>query len=207
MDFGAIMDVFERLLERLLAWLPLEWLPLASHPPLSQLLVLGLILVTGFAVVVLLRPRRLQRAPAPGVLIDGIGERVAVKVQPLLDGPDVSLFNLLLLAVRDHFLLLSKIPLRSLVHLRVEDDSFRRALAQTLRNVTVDFVAVHPGTRLPVKAIFVGKPGDDAAASSEQERVVEALFHKAGIDVIRLDREARYSVEQLTDLLGLDEET
>lgn len=195
------MDVFKKLLEKLL-----EWLPLASHPPLSQMLVVGLILVTGLVVVVLLRPRRPQRAPAPGVLVDGIGERVAVKVQPLMDGPDVSLFNLLLMAVRDHFLLLSKIPLRSLVHLRVEDDSFRRALAQTLRNVTVDFVVVHPGTRLPVKAIFLRKPGDDAVASSSQERVVEALFHKAGIEVIRLDQEGRYSVERLTNLLGLDEE-
>ena len=196
------MDVLERLLERLL-----EWLPLASHPPISQMLVMGLILVTGLVVLVLLRSRRSPGVPAPGVMVDGIGERVAVKVQPLMDGSDVSLFNLLLLAVRDHFLLLSKIPLRNLLHLRVEDDSFRRALVQTLRNVTVDFVAVHPGTRLPVKAIFVGKPGDDAVASSAQERVVEALFHKAGIEVIRLDREARYSVEQLTDLLGLDEET
>ena len=76
-----------------------------------------------------------------------------------------------------------------------------------LRNVTVDFVAVHPGTKLPVKAIFVRKPERDAMASRSQERLVEALFHKAGIEVIRLDQEARYSVERLNNLLGLEEET
>ena len=116
------------------------------------------------------------------------------------------MFNLLLLAVRDHFLLLSKIPLRSLVQLRVDDRSSKRAVAQALRNVTVDFVLVHPGTRLPVKAVFLEKPGDEATASHAQEWLVEAVFLKAGIEVIWLDQEARYSVEELTNLLGLDEE-
>ena len=196
------MDVFERLLE----WLPRAWLDLASHPPSFRTLVAGLIIVAGLVVVLLLRRRRSKLVPAPGMWIDGIGERVAVKAQPLMDGPDVSMFNLLLLAVRDHFLLLSKIPLRSLVHLRVEDDVLKRVVAQNLRHVSVDFVLVHPGTRLPVTAIFVRKPGSDPMASSSQERLVEALLHKAGIDVIRLDQEVRYSVERLINLLGLDEE-
>ena len=197
------MDLLERLVERLF-----DWFPLGSHPPPPRTLVVGLIVVAGFVVVVvLLRRRRPKLLPAPGVRVDGIGDRVSAMARPLMDGPDVSMFNLLLLAVRDHFLLLSKIPVKSLVHLRFEDDSVRRALAQVLRNATVDFVAVHPGTRLPVKAIFVRKPGDDAMASSSQERLVEALFHKAGIEVIRLEQEARYSVERLTNLLGLEEDT
>ena len=116
------------------------------------------------------------------------------------------MFNLLLLAVRDHFLLLSKVPLRNLLQLRVEDDSSKRAVAQALRNVTVDFVLVHPGTRLPVKAVFLEKPGDDATASQAQEWLREALLLKAGIAVIWLDQEVRYSVEQLTNLLDLDED-
>lgn len=194
------MDLFERFLESVL-----EWLPLASHPPLSQLLVVGLILLTGF-VFVLMRPRRRQSGPAHDAWIDGIEERVTAKPQPLMNDAEVSVFNLLLLVVRDHFLLLSKVPLRNLLQLRVEDDSSKRAVAQALRNVTVDFVLVHPGTRLPVKAVFLEKSDDDATASRAQERLAEALFLKAGIEVIRLDQDARYSVEQLTNLLGLDEE-
>ena len=201
------MDFFQRLLERLLEWLPLDWLPLASHPPLSQVLVAGLIIVAGLVIVVLLRSRRPQGVPARDVRIDGIEERVAVKAQPLMNGSEGWIFNLLLLAVRDHFLLLSKIPLKSLVHLRVDDDFSKRVLAQILRNVTVDFVAVHPGTKLPVKAIFVRKPEHDAMVSRSQERLVEALFHKAGIEVIRLDQEVRYSVEGLSNLLGLEEDS
>ncbi len=200
------MEFFERLLERLLEWLPLDWLPLALPIPRSQMLVMGLIIAAGLVVVRLLRRRRSKLVAAPGVLLDELGERVTVKAHTLMDGGDVSMFNLLLLAVRDHFLLLSKIPLRSLVQLRVDDDSLKRGLAQTLRNVTVDFVMVHPGTRLPVKAIFVRKPGDDAMASSSQERLVDAVFHEAGIEVIRIDQEGRYSVERLINLLGLDEE-
>jgi len=196
------MDYFENVFER---WL--DWLIFGAHPPVSPMLVGGLILVAGLVVVVLLRGRRPKLVPAPIVQIDEIGDQVSAKAKPLMDGPEVSMFNLLLLAVRDHFLLLSKMPLKSLVHLQIEDDAFRRALAQTLRNVTVDFVAVHPGSRLPVKVIFIRKPGDDALAVSSQERLVEALFHQAGIEVIRLDQEGRYSVERLTNLLGLEEET
>ena len=195
------MDLLERLLERVF-----EWLPLASHAPLSQLLVLGLIILTGF-MFVLMRPRRRQGGPAHDAWIDGIEERVTAKPQPLLNGPEVSVFNLLLLVVRDHFLLLSKVPLRNLLQLRVEDDSSKRAVVQALRNVTVDFVLVHPGTRLPVKAVFLEKSDDDSTASHAQERLLEALFEKAGIEVIRLDQESRYSVERLTHLLGLEEDT
>ena len=196
------MNFFERLLERLLAWLPL-----GTHPPPSRTLVVGLIVVAGLVVVVMLWRRRRKLLPAHDAWIDGIEERITVRTQPLMKDAEVSVFNLLLLAVRDHFLVLSKIPVRNLLQLRVEDDSSKRAVAQALRNVTVDFVLVHPGTRLPVKAVFLEKPGDDATASYAREWLVEALFLKAGIEVIWLDREARYSVEQLTHLLGLDEET
>ncbi len=196
------MDYFENVLERV----P-DWFLLGFHSPRSLMFVVGLMLVAGLVIVVVLRGRRPELVPALNRLVDGIGDRDSVKPRPLLDDPEVSMFNLLLLAVRDHFLLLSKIPLRSLVHLQVEDDSFRRVLAQTLRNVTVDFVVVHPGSRLPVKVIFVRKPRDDALASSSQERLVDVLLYQAGIDVIRLDQEVRYSVERLTNLLGLEEES
>ena len=195
------MDLVERLLERLL-----EWLPLASHLPLFPMLVVGLIIVTGFVIVVLFRSRKPRGGSAHGAWIKGIEERVAAKAQLLMNGAEVSVFNLLLLAVRDHFLLLAKVPLRTLVQLRVDDDSSKRVVAQALRNVTVDFVLVHPGTGLPVKAVFLEKPGDAATASHAQEWLVEVLFQKAGIEVIRLDQEARYSVERLTNLLGLDDD-
>ncbi len=196
------MDFFQSLPERLLAWLPF-----ATHPVLSQVLGLGLIVVVALVVVSLWLWRRSpQLVPAPSVRIDGLGNKVSAMVRPLMTGSDVSMFNLLLLAVREHFLLLSKIPLRSLMHLRVEDDSVRRALAPVLRNVTVDFVAVHPGTRLPVKAIFVRKPENPVTASSSEDRLVEALLRKAGIEVLRLDPEVLYSVERLTNLLGLEED-
>ncbi|MXX10682.1 MAG: DUF2726 domain-containing protein [Nitrospira sp. SB0667_bin_9] len=196
------MDLFEGLLERLLAWLPF-----ATHPVLSQVLGLGLIVVVGLVVAVLWLWRRSPKlVPDPGMRVDVIGNQVSAMIRPLMDGSDVSMFNLLILAVREHFLLLSKIPLRSLMHLRIEDDSGKRALAPILRNVTVDFVAVHPGTRLPVKAIFVRKPESNGMASSSQDRLVEALLHKAGIDVLRLDPAVPYSVERLINLLGLEED-
>ncbi len=196
------MNVFESLLDRLLAWLPF-----ATHPVLSQVLGLGLIVLVTFVAAVLWFWRRSRKlVPAHGVRLDGLGNQVSATVRPLMDGSDVSMFNLLLLAVRERFLLLSKIPLRNLMHLRVEDNSVKRALAPILRSVTVDFVAVHPGTGLPVKAIFVREPEDNDMTLSPQDRLVETLLRKAGIDVLRLDPEVLYSVERLTNLLGLEEE-
>ncbi len=191
------MDFFKRL--------P-DWLPIASHPPLSQMLVVGLIIVTGLVLVQLIRPRRPKVASASGSWADSIIERVAVQARPLMNSSEVAMFNLLLLAVRDHFLLLAKVPLRSLVQLRINDDSDKRVLGNAIRNMTVDFVAAHPGTQLPVKAIFVRKSGHVVPASSSQEQLIDALLHTAEIEVVRLDQEAQYSVEQLTELLGLQEE-
>ncbi len=191
------MDFFDRLL---------DWLPIASHPPFSQMLVLGLIILTGVVIVRLVRPRRPQAVPTRGAWADRISEKVAVQARPLMKGSEVATFNLLLFAVRDHFLLLAKIPLRSLVQLRVTDDSYKPVLGNAIRNMTVDFVVVHPGTQLPVKAIFVRKAGNEVPASSSQERLTDALLHAAEIEVVRLDQETRYSVEQLTELLGLLEE-
>ncbi len=184
----------------------LDWLPIASHPSLSQMLVVGLIIVTGIVMIRLVRPRRPQPVPACGVWADGLSENVAVQARPLMNGSEVAMFNLLLFALRDHFLLLAKIPLRSLVRLRINGDVYKRILGHAIRNMTVDFVVVHPGTQLPVKAIFVRKPGDDVPASSSQNQLIDALLQTAEIEVIRLDQEDRYGVKQLTALLGLQEE-
>ncbi len=196
------MDLFERLPERLLAWLPL-----ATHPPLSQLLAVVLVVVTCLVIVVLFRLRRRGGRHPDNIWTDGIEKQITVRAQPLMNGSEVAVFNLLLMAVRDHFLLLSKVPLRNLLQLRVDDASSKRAVAQALRNVTVDFVLVHPGTRLPVKVVFLEKPDDDVLVSPAQGWLVEALFLKVGIEVIWLDQDIRYSMEQLTNLLGLQEET
>lgn len=192
------MDSFKRLL---------DGLPIASHPLLSKMLVMGLIIVTGLVLVRLVRPRRSNPVQAGGVWADKMREKVVVQARPLMTGSEVALFNLLLLAVRNHFLLLAKVPLRSLVQLRIDDESDKRVLARTIRNVMVDFVVVHPGTQLPVKTIFLRKSGNDEVPTSRsQARVVDTLLHTAGLEVFRLDQDARYSVEQLTELLGLKEE-
>ena len=58
--------------------------PLPPHPPLSQILVVGLVVVAGLVIVVLLRPRRPKAMPVPDVRLDGIEAQVAVKAQRLM---------------------------------------------------------------------------------------------------------------------------
>ncbi len=177
----------------------LDWLLLQFPLTIFQLIAVGLIAVVGMVMVRLIRRRR-SKAVRAGRLSDP----VAARARQLMDDSDVELLNLLSLVAHDHFLVLAKLPLRSLFRVRVRDASDTRVVAHAIGGITVDFVLIHPGTRRAVKAIFVGKSWDDSAASPWREPWVDDLFLDAEIDVIRLDRDARYSVEQLTALLGLE---
>lgn len=172
---------------------------------LSPALVMGLVMVTGFLVIRLVRPWRTKTARSSKTRADRVLEVVTARARRLLNESEVALFNLVHLVVRDRYLLLAKVPVRSLLHLNVNDDLAKRSVARAIRTMTIDLVLIHPGTRLPVKAVVL-RTSDQCLFSSESlDHVMQTLFRQAEIEVIRLDRDAQYSVERLTELLGLQE--
>ncbi len=172
---------------------------------LSQVLIAGLMIVTGMLVIQLVRPWITQTTRPRNTRADRILEMVTARARRLLNESEVALFNLVHLVIRDRYLLLAKVPVRNLLHLNVDDDLAKRGVASAIRSMTIDLVLVHPGTRLPVKAIVIRKSDQCLFFSKSLDHLVQTLFCQAEIEVIRLDHDAQYSVERLTELLGLQE--
>src|SRR3954469_2720058 len=71
---------------------------------------------------------------------------VTLRPQPLLTDTDLLLYNLIRLAVEDHFLVFARVPLWSVVSVEAKGT----ARSQMLRQIALkqlDFVLVHPGTK------------------------------------------------------------
>lgn len=172
---------------------------------LSPVLVGGLAVGTGFLVIRLVQLWRTKTARSGKTRTDRIVEMVTARARRLLNESEVALFNLVHLVIRDRYLLLAKVPVRNLLHLNVDDDLVKRSIARAVRTMTIDLVLIHPGTRLPVKAVVIRKSDQCLFSSESLDHLMQTLFRQAEIEVIRIDRDAQYSVERLTESLGLQE--
>ena len=176
-----------------------DWLSVIVPVPRAPIFAAAL----GMLLLLLVWRRRSRAARARGMRSARPPETVTARARALMDDAEVKLFNLLLLAVRDHFLVLAKIPLTHLIRLQVRDDFDAQVVAKTVRAMTVDFVLFHPGTRRAAKAIFIKQPEDESLSWHVRHPWLEMLFRDAEIEVIHLDRGGWYNVEQLTELLGV----
>ena len=183
-----------------------DWLSTLSPVPLSPISTVGLMAALGLVLILLVRRRRFRFERAHGMRGKRPPETVTARAREIMDDSEVALLNLLSLAVRDHFLVLAKMPLMCLMRIHVRDDFDVRVVAKAIRTMTADFVLLHPGTRRAVKAIFVNGPGDGSPSWHVRHPWLDMLFRDAEIEVIRLDRATLYSVEQLTELLGVGDD-
>ena len=141
------------------------------------------------------------------------GETV-VSPRQIFSSEEATLFNLVKLAVQDHFLVLGKLSLLQLVSFQDKDEDARRAVMRNLQSVRLDVVLIHPGTRQAQTVIrfdqekgHAGLQGKDkAGVVDERERLLGTVLKAAGIGLVELSVEHPYSVEQLIGLLGLAEE-
>jgi hypothetical protein len=67
----------------------------------------------------------------------------------------------------------------------------------------LDFVLVHPGTRMAVKVVKLDEPLS-SPQRRDRDRLVEQVLQAAGIAFIRLKTQGAYTVPALSNLLGLD---
>ncbi|MDA0739964.1 MAG: DUF2726 domain-containing protein [Nitrospirae bacterium] len=185
---------------------PISALSIEALPILSQILMLGLTIVTFVLVYYLLHPWFRRRRQLQGANVLKLSDTMTAQARPLIGLSEVALFNLLHLVSRDMFLVFAKIPLRTLVQVSAGDENARRDIVKAIRNLTADFVLVHPGTMLPSKIVMVEVQEPDSTPSSAPHILIKVLCQEAGIDLIPLQANRNYSAMELTETLGLKEE-
>jgi hypothetical protein len=130
---------------------------------------------------------------------------VTLRPQPLLTDADLLLYNLIRLAVEDHYLVFAGVPLWSVVSVEAEGKTRSQVLRQiALRQL--DFVLVHPGTKVAEKVVLLdeGFPAQPHEVTRRQE--IESVLQAAGITVTILKPRTSYTVPQLAQLLGVGDD-
>ncbi|MBI4401814.1 MAG: DUF2726 domain-containing protein [Nitrospirae bacterium] len=129
---------------------------------------------------------------------------VSLHAQPLLTKEEAAFYNLLRLAVQDRYLLFAQVPVWCLVEVRAADRQARAAFLNKIALRRVDFVLVHPGTLAVEKVIELDDPSQASPQRQARNRLIEAVFTKAGITLVRLKAREPYTVPRLAALLGLE---
>ncbi len=129
---------------------------------------------------------------------------VSVSAGPLLSERDLSLYNVIRLAVQDHFLVFAQVPLWAFLSVNADRQDRRRILNRVALK-RVDFVLVHPGSRQVTQVVQVAE-GPASPPQEERRRVIESVVRAAGIALVTLQAEHRYSAPEMAALLGLGPE-
>lgn len=127
---------------------------------------------------------------------------VSITSAPLLTEMEMFLYNLMRMAVRDHYLVFAQVPLWSFVSV----EAMGKARSQLLNRMAlkrVDFVLVHPGTR-QVEQVVQLEEASPRPHQTERQRVIESVLDAAGIKLVKLRPRQSYTIPDLAALLGLD---
>ena len=130
---------------------------------------------------------------------------VTLRPQPLLTDTDLGLYNLIRLAVEDHYLVFPRVPLWSVVSVEAEGT----VRSQVLRQIALkqlDFVLVHPGTKAAEQVVLLedGFPSQPHEVSRRQD--IQLVLQAAGIVLTTLQPHTSYTVPQLAKLLGVNDD-
>lgn len=129
---------------------------------------------------------------------------VTLRPQPLLTDAELLLYNLVRLAVEDHYLVFARVPLWSVISVEAEG----KTRTQVLRQIALkqlDFVLVHPGTKAAEQVVLLeeGFPPQPHELTRRQE--VQSILQAAGITLTTLNTRTSYTVPQLAQLLGVED--
>ena len=130
---------------------------------------------------------------------------VALRPQPLLNDTDLLLYNLIRLAVEDHYLVFARVSLWSIVSVEAE----RTIRSQVLRQIALkqlDFVLVHPGTKTADHVVLLDAEAPPQPHEATRKREIQSVLQAAGIPLTILSPNTSYTVSQLAQLLGVSED-
>jgi len=129
---------------------------------------------------------------------------VTLRPQPLLTDAELLLYNLIRLAVEDHYLVFARVSLWSIVSVEAEGE----ARSQVLRQIALkqlDFVLVHPGTKAAEQVVLLEEDFSPQPHELTRRRDVQSVLQAAGITLTTLKPHTSYTVPQLAQLLGVED--
>ncbi len=129
---------------------------------------------------------------------------VTLRPQPLLTDAELLLYNLIRLAVEDHYLVFARVPLWSVVSVEGEG----KARSQVLRQIALkqlDFVLVHPGTKAAEQVVWLEESVPPQPHERTRMKEVQSVLLAAGITLTTLKPHTSYTVPQLAHLLGVED--
>ena len=130
---------------------------------------------------------------------------VTLRPQPLLTDTDLLLYNLIRLAVEDHYLVFARVPLWSVVSVEAEE----KARLHVLRQIALkqlDFVLVHPGTKAAEQVVLIEEDFPPQPHEITRRRKIQSVLQAAGITLTSLNPHTSYTVPQLAQLLGVGDD-
>ena len=130
---------------------------------------------------------------------------VTLHPQPLLTDTDLLFYNLIRLAVEDHYLVFARVPLWSVVSIESEG----KARSQVLRQIALkqlDFVLVHPGTKVAEQVVLLEEGSPPQPDEVARRRNIQSVLQAAGIALTTLKPHTSYTVPQLAQLLGVGDD-
>lgn len=130
---------------------------------------------------------------------------VTLRPQPLLTDTDLLLYNLIRLAVEDHYLVFARVPLWVVVSVEAEG----KTRSQVLRQIALkqlDFVLVHPGTKAAEQVVMLEDGFPPQPHEVIRRREIQSVLQAAGITLVTLKPHTSYTVTQLAQLFGVGED-
>ena len=129
---------------------------------------------------------------------------VKLQSQPLLTETELFLYNLMRMAVQDQYLVFTQVPLWSIVRVETEGPA-RSELLQRIALKRLDFVLVHPGSRLVEQVVLLEDDQPSRPHQGDRQEIIKAVVESAGMRFTTLPPHTSYTIPQLAALLGLAE--
>lgn len=172
-----------------------------------SLVLVGLLLIVRFGPP-LLKLRRSSPAPDASdrkpTEAPPIPQSLLLRAQPLLTQTEATFYNLIRLAVQEQFLVFAQVPVWCLVEVLAGEPGARSTLLNQIAFKRVQFVLVHPGTLQVARVVELDDPAEPSPRRDARERLLDAVFQRARIPVVRLNARHEYTVAVLAGLLGVE---
>ena len=117
--------------------------------------------------------RKAGRSPRTGGF--SLPPDVILRRRPLLTEAELHLYNLLRMAVQDHYLVLVRVPLWCLLQIEGEQHSQREALRH-LALKYADLALIHPGSRELEQVVLVEQSDLDGSSEKVKRRDVQTAL-------------------------------